>query len=192
MDSYYDGPLSDYARSQGHERGPGPDVPEEFQKRLDELKAEVRDRASSYSCLHDPACSVQPWPLDFSHSARCVNANEPENKENPARALLDDIRRRNEDLKASGRIGGVRADFDVDFLLRYIDKLEAEKPRVVTTPEELDALPVGSVVLERVGYAWQRMDSGDWVSWLNPGENSRWLVEGRRGPFTVLHVGGER
>lgn len=33
--------------------------------------------------------------------------------------------------------------------------LEASKPRVITTPEELDALPVGSVVL-RNGRAFQR------------------------------------
>lgn len=126
MDSYYDGPLSEYARSQGHERGPAPEVVGEFQKRIDELKAEVRDRASSYRCLHDPACSIDPWPWDFSHSARCVNANEPGEKEDPARPLLDEIRARNEERKSSELLGGSRAGFDIDFLLRWIDSREAE------------------------------------------------------------------
>ena len=43
--------------------------------------------------------------------------------------LLADIRTRNEERKAAeqeGVIGGARANFDVDFLLRYIDKLTAE------------------------------------------------------------------
>jgi hypothetical protein len=43
--------------------------------------------------------------------------------------LLDDIRKRNEDRKmceAGGVIGGVRQDFDIDFLLRHIDRLQAE------------------------------------------------------------------
>lgn len=37
--------------------------------------------------------------------------------------ILADIRKRNQERKDSELIGGVREWFDIDFLLRYIDKL---------------------------------------------------------------------
>jgi len=68
---------------------------------------------------------------------------------------------------------------------------EAVEGQVVHTAAELDVLPVYSVILERAGFAWQLMESGHWVSWLNPGESSSWLEAGRRGPFKIIHTGGK-
>jgi hypothetical protein len=62
------------------------------------------------------------------------------------------------------------------------------KPATVATPEELDALPVGSVVLHSRGVVWQKR-----------GLRGRWYVAGSTGsnanvpylPATVLHRGAE-
>lgn len=40
------------------------------------------------------------------------------------REVLEGIRRRNEERKASQDVGGVREWFEIDYLLRHIDKLE--------------------------------------------------------------------
>ena len=54
--------------------------------------------------------------------------------------------------------------------------IEATKPRVVTTVEELDALPVGSVLNTEAG-AWEKVsdpdDADDITFWLQAG-NRRW------------------
>lgn len=52
--------------------------------------------------------------------------------------VLADIRRRNDERKAAeaqGVIGGARAEFDVDFLLRYID---AKQPKTMADLDELE------------------------------------------------------
>lgn len=65
------------------------------------------------------------------------------------------------------------------------------KPREVTTAAELDALPVGSVVLDAEGDAWQ--DRGyaafNWcntTSGMNGGLDPELLVS-TYGPLTLLH-----
>ena len=70
----------------------------------------------------------------------------------------------------------------------YADALLAagyRKPRTITTPEELDALPVGSIILDVENDAWQKMTSGSWscADQVN-GSPSGYLAA------TVLHVGG--
>lgn len=40
--------------------------------------------------------------------------------------------------------------------------LKASQPRTITTAEELDALPVGSIILDVELDAWQKMTSGAW------------------------------
>lgn len=55
-----------------------------------------------------------------------------------SRQRLVGIRRRNEERKAaeaSGVIGGARAEFDIDFLLRYID---SQKPLTIDAFDELE------------------------------------------------------
>jgi len=42
--------------------------------------------------------------------------------------ILADIRKRNQERKDSGMIGGMREGFDIDFLLRYIDKQNELRP----------------------------------------------------------------
>jgi hypothetical protein len=44
-----------------------------------------------------------------------------------------------------------------DNIRKLLAIIEESKPRTITTPEELDALPVGSVVLNR-GRSWQRYE----------------------------------
>jgi hypothetical protein len=68
------------------------------------------------------------------------------------------------------------------------------KPRTVTTVEALDALPVGSVVLDAEGKPlmndgdrseqWLRSEGVAHPAWLSSQEISM--------PATVLHVGGDR
>jgi len=41
-------------------------------------------------------------------------------------------------------------------------RLLASEPRVITTAEELDALPGGAAVLDDTGSVWQRTDRGQW------------------------------
>lgn len=81
---------------------------------------------------------------------------------------VEAIRARNTKLLASGAVGGVREWFDISFLLRYIDKLKT--PEVVTTYEELDALPSESLVITEQGGYWmaKKQDTGRNI-WLEPG-----------------------
>lgn len=67
------------------------------------------------------------------------------------------------------------------------------KPQQVTTTSELEALPVGSVLKDRVGDIYERVENPD-------SDRPVWRVPGIRGylvtasvllPATVLHVGGE-
>lgn len=60
------------------------------------------------------------------------------------------------------------------------------EPKVVTTVEELDALPNRAIIADRNGYAWQRFER-EWVSWLDPGESSAWMKSVL--PATVLLEG---
>lgn len=66
------------------------------------------------------------------------------------------------------------------------------KPRTITTIEELDALPLGSVVLDDYGVACQV--ESEWVTEAGP--NRMWMTTGCDAnttvalPATVLHIGG--
>lgn len=64
------------------------------------------------------------------------------------------------------------------------------EPAVVTTAEELDALPVGSVVLESDGSAWQKTDVDYWERGGGGFDDGYGLA--LRGAVTVLHVGRDR
>jgi len=54
----------------------------------------------------------------------------------------------------------------------------------ITTAEELDALPVGSVILDGDGMAAQKEDEWDW-----DGGGRCWVTRQLALPATVLHMG---
>jgi hypothetical protein len=58
------------------------------------------------------------------------------------------------------------------------------KLRTVTTAEELDALPVGSVVLDNIGDAWTKTDVDFWQCFQTFNDSSGLAL---CGPLTVLH-----
>lgn len=70
---------------------------------------------------------------------------------------------------------------------------EAMSGNRITTAEELDALPVGSVVLDGIGDAWQRSDAHtDWWCPANPfyiedGAATVLALGGTHNPVTVLY-----
>jgi hypothetical protein len=53
----------------------------------------------------------------------------------------------------------------------------ATRTRVVTTVDELDALPVGSVVVLQSGQVFMR-DDDDEFGWITPGDISHWTSAG--------------
>lgn len=59
------------------------------------------------------------------------------------------------------------------------------KPRIITTAEDLDALPSGSVILDSSGEANVLHDNG-WVLPGGPGGYTTWAVA-QSLPVTVLH-----
>lgn len=60
------------------------------------------------------------------------------------------------------------------------------------TPEQLDALPAGTVILTGEGYAYQK-NRGRWRSWLDKGASSALMLDPDkcRQPLTVIHVPDE-
>ena len=69
------------------------------------------------------------------------------------------------------------------YLREYED---ARKPRVIETAAELDALPVGSVVLDKDGAANQKDGIGDWFDARGDSSAPSYLMK-HFGPVTVLH-----
>lgn len=66
------------------------------------------------------------------------------------------------------------------------------KPRQVTTVEELDALPIGAMVLDAHGDVARRYRGG-WRTMVSETDSDPWLtvpLEDATLPATVLHVGG--
>ena len=64
------------------------------------------------------------------------------------------------------------------------------KPRVITSREELDALPSGSVILDSMGEPNVLLDNG-WVLPGGGGSYTSWSVA-QALPATVLHEGGTK
>ena len=72
------------------------------------------------------------------------------------------------------------------------------KPRQVTTVEELDALPAGTIVRDSKGFAWQkyRRPISNNPAWFPATRDdgfflSKNFIDNERVRLTVLHVGGE-
>ncbi|MDF2916012.1 MAG: hypothetical protein K0S70_229 [Microbacterium sp.] len=84
-----------------------------------------------------------------------------------------------------------RSSFDAGFLA-------GREARSVSTPEELAALPVGSVVLLGSGQAFVRTDAfRDGMDWQAPGDTDYWgpaavLAEHPDAPARVLYEGPVR
>ena len=91
-------------------------------------------------------------------------------------------------------VQGVTGVMKIAAGLRYADAILAagyRKPRVVSTAAELDALAVGSVVLDADGDAWQERGYAD-LNWCcttygrNFGMSAANLLD-KFGPVTLLH-----
>lgn len=75
-------------------------------------------------------------------------------------------------------------------IARLVEIIEA-KPRTITTAEELDALPVGSILLDRTGDTARKF-LGGWRTTVVEPDGSAWLsghMEDADLPATVLHEG---
>lgn len=117
-----------------------------------------------------------------------------------ARAIYDGLHHEDSDVYADA-IGGDLDDVIVDGrvdLLAVADMLLAagyRKPRVVTTAEELDALPVGSVVLDDEGDPWHKQEDpdGSGAIWRVPGSLLLESIDlvGCYPTLTVLHEGAQ-
>lgn len=67
-----------------------------------------------------------------------------------------------------------------------VARLVPDVRRVIDRPEEMDALPVGSVVLDLSSHAWEKYPDDEWYSTeLDDGFSSRRLI--RIGSVTVIH-----
>ena len=74
----------------------------------------------------------------------------------------------------------------LDDLTEVLERSGYRKPRLVTTAEELDALPVGSVVINERGNAWQKTGRNWYVAGSTGGSKTLPYL-----PATVLHEGEE-
>ena len=96
---------------------------------------------------------------------------------------------------AHGRVGLSFEDVDPGVRDWYLDNADAalawfaehRGPRVVSTVEELDALPEGSVVLDHEGEAWQRVADQRWVCTSGDSSRLHWSDPDER-VFTLLHT----
>lgn len=75
------------------------------------------------------------------------------------------------------------AESDAEWVRARLNEA-ASRPRQVTTVAELDALPVGSVVLDRHGEAWRKTRTDDWTATALV----RTTSSGVPLPARVLHV----
>lgn len=104
--------------------------------------------------------------------------------------ILTDIKRRHQADLDSGMIGGDRRQFDIGWLLHYIDRMYVPAPTIVTTYEELDALPDGSLIVSEQGGYWQaikRQDGLNW--WIEPGSKGVHATDDLTLPAEVLAKG---
>ena len=74
---------------------------------------------------------------------------------------------------------------DTDITL--VARLVPDTRRVIGTVEGLDALPAGSVVLDKDGDAWQRWDDGMWSGAVGISRSTEMLI-GHYGPVAALYV----
>jgi hypothetical protein len=194
------------------------EVPAEFKARLAELTAELERRtgptmsASERDELEPPKDDLfwvilgHPWPGGAFHGKcpgceRVITAgpNSPEHAEHLRDAILAaGYRKPSPWIPADHHDGGgykVADEKDIPWLLVNREWLLSEvkrlTPRTVTTVEELDALPAGSVVLGKK--PWIKTapdlyeDGGICVE-----TTISLLIEQRGRGVTVLHVGGDR
>lgn len=83
--------------------------------------------------------------------------------------ILTDIKRRHQEDLDSGLIGGDRRQFDIGWLLRYIEKMYVPAPTIVTTYEELKALPDKTLIISEQGGIWYSIKTPLGCWWVEPG-----------------------
>lgn len=77
------------------------------------------------------------------------------------------------------------AEGTLDMQLRAADALEALTPRVVSTVEEVMALPEGTVLLDNVGDVQLKVADGGWE---HSGMVGKWSSSWSSLPATVLYI----
>lgn len=72
-------------------------------------------------------------------------------------------------------------------IARHLRAAGYTEPRTITTAEDMDALPVGSVVLDLEGHAWGKRTEG-WVLFdgSDPEAAPTVLWQGKEGPHATL------
>ncbi|MFJ4026046.1 hypothetical protein ACIPWF_00680 [Paenarthrobacter sp. NPDC089989] len=104
-----------------------------------------------------------------------------------AAAQVDLIRMLTESRELPGVVRLPR--FAMNMLL---DRIAELTPRSVTTVEELDALPAGSVVMSEAGLTWAKdsyLDDPEFPFWVTPGESRQHNAHRVSLPAKVLHEG---
>jgi len=63
---------------------------------------------------------------------------------------------------------------------------------MISDAEELDKLPVGSVVVDGAGDVYRKLDRGEEIQWYAPGDELGWVSLELTLPATVLAVWGKQ
>jgi hypothetical protein len=148
-----------------------PEVPDEFRTRLAELSAELeRRKGPTMSTSERDELAVTGF---YGHGAITLTA-------------YPSSRRIRVETRADNSV------MDWSDLFEFVDEI---RKATVTTAEELDALPVGSVVLDRNGNPWKNYESSldnRLVKFWEFGDGASTAVDLIHyfGPLTVLHEGG--
>jgi hypothetical protein len=62
----------------------------------------------------------------------------------------------------------------------------------ITTARELDALPVGAVIVDASGHVYRKLDRGDDIQWYEPGDELNWGSLELDLPAMVMPVRGRQ
>ncbi|MGJ4099754.1 hypothetical protein [Corynebacterium macclintockiae] len=69
-------------------------------------------------------------------------------------------------------------DDEVELITPLIPARPQDTPETVTTEEEYEALPEGTIVAENNGAPWQKLKSGEWISHIFPENRPDDLMDG--------------
>ena len=94
-------------------------------------------------------------------------------------------------LDVAGQFDQEKAEAVVDATMEVILAAGYRKPRIITTAEELDALPVGSVILDQVGLSLHRNAFTGWCSSNGAKEIPMDMLMQEALPATVLYEGAQ-
>ncbi|MFD4444899.1 hypothetical protein ACFWPK_34505 [Nocardia sp. NPDC058519] len=105
------------------------------------------------------------------------------------RDLVADARTKAVAMRANFQPGAAR------LLTELADEIEAQRPRVISDPDELGDLPIGSIVLHPDGVAFGKIRAriGGVVAWFPPGSKLMHAAADLldNGHLTLLHTPAE-